>query len=192
MSGSQTAAVSTAEKQNLHVPNGLSVEREPQEESGVPFEIGRWLRDPVEAPQTVPNIDVRLRQLADRTAPTDNGATALRDRRIAEYEARLQNSRARAAAAYDAGCRDPEPMAATGAGLPRGAGHGYLLHPDRVSRPSRLAADTTDGPWAHHQQRASRLTPSQPRPASATQYGVHERVVETIGARMHRLPAPPT
>ncbi len=28
----------------------LHREREPQEETGVPFEIGRWLRDPVEAP----------------------------------------------------------------------------------------------------------------------------------------------
>ena len=120
-------------------------------------------------------------QLSTRTAPTDDGATALRDRCIAEYEARLQNSRARASAEYDAGYRDPEPTTATGAGLLRGAGHGYLLHPDRVSRPSWLAADTTDGPWARHQQRASRLTSSQPRPASATQYGAHKCVVETIG-----------
>ncbi len=80
----------------------------------------------------MPNIDVRPRQLADRTAPADDGATALQDRRIAEYEARLQNIRARATAAYDAGYRDPEPTAATGAGLLRGAGHDYLLHPDRV------------------------------------------------------------
>ncbi len=115
MSGSQTAAVSTAGEQNLQVSNGLSVEREPAEESGVLFEIGRRLRDPVEALQTMPNVDVRPRPLADRTAPTDDGATALRDRRIAEYKARLQNSHARASAAYDAGYRDPEPTAATGA-----------------------------------------------------------------------------
>ncbi len=191
MSESQSVAVTTAEKQHPQVPNGLSVEREPQEETGVPFEIGRWLQDLVEAPQTVPNIDVRPRQIADRKAPTDDGTTALRDRRIAEYEARLQNSRARSSAAYDAGYVGPEPTTATGTGLLRGAGHGYLLHPDRVRQPSRLAADTTDSPWARHQQRASSLTPSQPRPASATRYGAHERVVETIGARMHQLPAPP-
>ena len=187
----QTAAVTTAEERYAHSPNGLSTEREPQEESGVSFDIGRQLRDPVEALQTVPSVDTRPRQLAERTTPIDDGATALRDRRLAEYEARLQNSRARASAAHDAGYRNPEPTAATGAGLLRGAGHGYLLHPDRVSRPSRLAADTTDGPWTRHQQRAQRLTTSQPRPANATQCGVQERVVETIGARMHRLPAPP-
>ncbi len=82
-------------------------------------------------------------------------------------------------------------MATTGAGLLSGAGHGYLLHPNRVRRPSRLAADTRDGPWARHQQRAHRLAPSQPRPASATQYSAHEHVVKTIGARMHRQLAPP-
>ncbi len=159
---SQTVTVSVAEEQYTRSPNGLSTGREPQEEFGVSFDIGRQLRDPVEAPQTVPNVDARPWQLAERTAPIDDGTTALRDRRLAEYEARLQNSCARASAAHDAGYRDPEPTAATGAGLLRGAGHGYLLHPDRVSQPSRLAADTTDGPWARHQQRAQRLTPSQP------------------------------
>ncbi len=54
-------------------------------------------------------------------APTDDGATALRDRRIAEYEARLQESWARASAAYDAGYVSPEPTAATGAGLLQGS-----------------------------------------------------------------------
>ncbi len=188
---SQAVTVSMAEEQYTHSPNGLSTGREPLEELGVPYDIGRQLRDPVEVPQTVPNADARPRQTAERTASINDGATALRDRRIADYEARLQNSRARTSAAHDAGYRDPEPAAATGAGLLRGAGHSYLLHPDRVSRPSRLAADTTDGPWARHQQRVQRLTSSQPQSASATQYGVQERVVETIGARMHRQPAPP-
>ena len=188
---SQTVAESTVGEQYTCAPNGLSTGREPREETGVSFDIGRQLRDPVEAPQTVPNVDARPQQLAERTAPIDDGATALRDWRIAEYEARLQNSRARASAAHDAGYREPEPTTATGTGLLRGAGHGYLLHPDRVSRPSRLTAETTDGLWARHQQRAQRLTPSQPWSASATQYGAQERVVETIGARMHQLPAPP-
>ncbi len=159
----QTVAVTTAEERYTRSPNGLSTEREPQEESRVSVDIGRQLRDLVEALQTVPSADARPRQLSTRTAPTDDGATVLRDWRIAEYEARLQNSCARASAAYGAGYRDPELTAAMGAGLLRGAGHGYLLHPDRVSQPSRLAADTTDDPWARHQQRAHRLTPSQPR-----------------------------
>ncbi len=112
---SQTVSVSTAEEQYTRAPNGLSTEREPQAESGVPFDIGRQLRDPIEAPQTVPNVDARPWQLAQRMAPIDDGATALRDRRIAEYEARLQNSHARASVAHDAGYREPEPTDATGA-----------------------------------------------------------------------------
>ncbi len=66
----------------------------------------------------------------------------------------------------------------------RGARHSYLLNPDLVSRPSRLAADAMDSSWARHQQRAHRLTNSQPRPTSATQYGAHERVVEPLGTGM--------
>ncbi len=133
---SQATAVSTAEGRYTRSPNGLSIEREPREESGVLFDIGRQLRDPVEAPQTVPKVDACRRQLTERTDPTDDGATALRDRCKAEYKARLQNSQARAYAACNAGYIGPEPTAATGTGLLRGAGHGYLLHPDRVSRPS--------------------------------------------------------
>ncbi len=127
---SQAVAVPAAEERYTCSPNGLSTGGEPQEESGVLFDIGRQLRDPVEAPQTVPLVDVRPRQLAERTVPIDDGATALRDRRIAKYKARLENSCARASAAHDDGYIDPEPTAATGAGLLRGAGHGYLLHPD--------------------------------------------------------------
>ncbi len=112
---SQTVTVSVAEEQYTHSPNSLPTGREPQEESGVSFDIGRQSRDPVEAPQTVPNVDAHPRQPAERMAPIDDGATALQDRRIAEYEARLQNSRARASAAHDAGYREPEPTAATGA-----------------------------------------------------------------------------
>ncbi len=77
---SQTVAVSVAQEQYTRSPNGLSTRREPQEETGVPLNIGRQLRDPVEAQQTVPNVDARPRQLTERTTPIDDGATALRDR----------------------------------------------------------------------------------------------------------------
>ncbi len=186
----QTAAVTTAEEWYSRSTNSPSMVGGPQKEPEVAFDVGRQLRDPIEAPQTVPHVDVRPWHTPTRTAPEDDGATALQDQRIAEYEARLKNSRARAAAAYDARCSDLEPVAATGTGLLRGAGHSYLLHPDRVSWSSRLAADMMDGPWARHQQRAHKLTSSQPRSASATQYCAHEYVVESIGARMTRQPAP--
>ncbi len=130
MSEGQTVAVTTAEGRYTRSPNGPSPVGEPHEEPEAVFDIGRQLRDPTEASQTVPSADTCPRHLPSHTAPEDDRATTLRDRRIAEYEARLQNSRARGSAAYDAGCRDPEPVAATGVGLLRGAGHGYLLHPD--------------------------------------------------------------
>ncbi len=84
-------------------------------------------------------------------APEDDGATTLRDQHTAKYEARLQNSQARASASYDAGCRDPDPVAATGAGLLRGAGNGYLLHPDQVSHPGWLLTR-----WTAHGSTTSR------------------------------------
>ncbi len=142
----------------------------------------RQPRDPIGHPQVVSRTDVRPRQHAMRMVPKDDGATALRDRCIAEYEARLRNSQAQAPVAPDAGYDDPDLVTPMGAGLLRGAGHGYLLHPDRVSRPSRLAADTMDCPWDHQQQRAHKLTHSQPQMTSATRYGVHNWVVEPLGA----------
>ncbi len=162
MSARQTAAVITDEERYSHSTNGLPMVGEPQEEPEVAFDIDRQLRDPIEALQTVPHVDACPRHPLTCTTSEDDGATALQDKHIAKYEARLQNRQARASAAYDAGCRDPDPVATTSTGLLRGAGHGYLLHPDRVSQPSRQAADTVDSPWACHQQRAHRLTNSQP------------------------------
>ncbi len=108
----------------------------------VAFDISRQ----IEAPQTVPRIAARPEHPPTRTAPGDDGATALQDRRIAEYEVRLQNRRAQAPVAPNAGYRDPDPGATVGAGLLRGAGYSYLLHPDQVSWPTRLAADAMDIP----------------------------------------------
>ncbi len=151
----------------------------------VGFDIGRQLSDPVEAPQTVPHMNECPRHPPTCTAPEDDGDIALQDRGIAEYEARVQ-----AHVVPEAGYRDPDLVATTDAGLLRGARHGYLLHPDRVSQPTRLAADATDSPWARHQQRAHRLTNSQPQLTSATRYGVHDRVREPLGTGTAWQPAP--
>ena len=120
----------------------------------------------MEALQEVPKVDVRPRTAHVPLAPEDDGATALRDRRLAEYEARLQRSQARHAVRPENGLRE-FPGATTGMGLMRGAGHGYLLHPSRARRPSRQAADVTDSPWAHHQQRAHRMCSEPVRGAEA-------------------------
>ncbi len=83
---------------------------------------------------------MRPRDAGPRTAPIEDGATALRDRRLAEYETRLNHSQARPTATTEIGDERSDPMAATGGGILRGAGHGYLLYPSCTSQPSRLAA----------------------------------------------------
>ncbi len=72
----------------------------------------------------------------------------------------------------------------------RGAGHGYLLHPSRASRPSRQAADVTDSPWACHQQRAHRMGSETVHGAEAIPRGVpeRERAVELKIPRVARKP----
>ena len=103
----QIAVVTTAEERYARSPNGSPMAGEPQEEQGATFDIDRQLWDPVETPQVVPSVHARPWQPSVSKAPEDDGATAVQDWRIAEYEARLQNSWARASAAYDAGCRSP-------------------------------------------------------------------------------------
>ena len=158
----------------------------------VAFVADRHLREPQEAPQTVPHIDVCPRHPLVHTAPEDDGATALRNRRIAKYGARLRKNQAQAPVALEVGYEDPQPATTTGTGLLRVAGHGYLLHPGRVSRPTQLAAITVDSPWARHQQRAHRLSNGHSRSASGTRYGVHGQdwVAEPFGPGMAHKPAP--
>ena len=118
-----------------------------------------------------------------RTAPANDGATALRDRRLAEYEARLNHSQARPTATIGIGEERSDPMAATGGGILRGVGHDTLLHPSSASRHSRLAANVTDSPSARHQQRAQSLTKTSTRPTDAVYGDVHywERGLEHEG-----------
>ncbi len=189
MSERQTPASNTAEEQYSRSTNEPSIVGEPQEVPEVAFNIGRQLRDPPEAPQTMPCIDVHPLHPPMRMAFKDDGATALRDWHTAKYEARLRNSQAQAPVAQILG-RDLDLIATTGAGLLRGAGYGYFLHPDRLSRPTWLTADLVDSPWAHHQQRADGFTNNQPRSTSASQYGVHDWVAEPLGTGMARQPAP--
>ena len=133
------------------------------------------LPDPTGAPQVVSDTNMRPRDTRPQTVPVNDGATALRDRRLAEYEARLNHSQARPTATTEIGDERSDPMAATGSGILRGAGHGYLLHPQCASRPSRLAANVTDSPWARHQQRAQSLNKTSTRPSGAVYRDVHYR-----------------
>ncbi len=135
----------------------------------------RQFLDTTGAPQVVPDTDMHLRDTRPRTAPVNDGATALRDRRLAEYEARLNHSQARPTATTEIGDETSDPVAAMGGGILRGAGHGHLLHPQCASWPSRLAANVTDNLWAHHQQRAQSLNKTSTRPSGAVYKNVHYR-----------------
>ncbi len=77
MSERQTAAVTTAEEQHSRSTSGPSIVGEPQEKPEVAFDISRQLRDPIEAPQTVPSVDARPHHPPTHTAPEDDGATTL-------------------------------------------------------------------------------------------------------------------
>ncbi len=57
----------------------------------------------------------------------------LKDRRLAEYETRLNHSQAWPTATTEIGDERSNPMAATGSGILRGAGHGYLWNPHCAS-----------------------------------------------------------
>ncbi len=85
------------------------------------------------APQVVSNTDMHPRDARPRTAPVDDGATMLRDRRLAEYEARLNHSQARPTATTVIGGGRSDPIFAMGGGILIVAGH--LLHPSCASRP---------------------------------------------------------
>ncbi len=123
-------------------------------------------------------------------APEDDGATTLRDRRLAKYEARLQRSQARHMVPPENGPLEGSPGTTTGTGFMRGAGQGYLLHPSRASRPTRQAADVTDSPWARHQQRAHQMVSEPIRGAEAIPRGVPERgwAVELNDPRVAQKP----
>ncbi len=144
------------------------------------------------APQVLPDTDLCLRDARPQTASVDDGATALRDRCLAEYEARLNHSQARPTATMEIGDQRLDPMVAADGGILRGAGHGHLLHPSCASRPSRLVANVTDRPCARLQQRAQKLNWTSTRPLDAIYGDVHyrERGLEQEGPVLSRQFAP--
>ena len=99
----------------------------------------------------VPSTDVQPKSTQMWLVPEDD---ALRDRWIAEYEARLRANWAQPMVEPEKGYDEPDPVATSGAGLLLGAGHSHLLHPGWVIRPTQLAVETMDRSWARHKQRA--------------------------------------
>ncbi len=78
-------------------------------------------------------------------AGESNWATVLRDQRIAKYKVRLENSQRRPSVTPEARYEEPVQITTAGPGILRGAGHCQPLHPDRSSRPGRLASRAVPG-----------------------------------------------
>ncbi len=135
----QTAAQTApaADNQYWRATSRPPVTGEPQEVPQVAIPATQQTGLDTEAPQEVPKVDVHPRTARMQLAPKDDRATALRDRRLAEYEARLHRSQARPMVHASLGTT-------IGMGLMRGAGPGYLLHPGWASRPTRQATDIMD------------------------------------------------
>ncbi len=91
-----------------------TVNREPLEVSREPIMATRQLSDMTGAPQVVPDTNMRLRDNRPRMAPVNDGATALRDRRLTEYEARLNHSQARPTATTEIGDKMSDPCGCYG------------------------------------------------------------------------------
>ena len=65
--------------------------------------VTRKLPDTTGAPQVVPDTDMRTRDTRPRTAPDNDGATALSDKRLAEYALVLAERFGERTAAQNAG-----------------------------------------------------------------------------------------
>ncbi len=151
----------------------LTVMSEPQEVTIGATTTTKQPLNVTRAPQVVPDTDTRRMDARPRTAPVADGATALRSRRLTEYEARLKHSQARPTATTEIVDERSDPMVAMGGGILRGAEHGHLLHPGCASQPGRLPANVTDVPWARHQQGAQKLNGISAQPMDAIYGDVH-------------------
>ncbi len=166
-----------------------TVMSQPQEVPGGGGVNNGHLSTPSVAPQVVPDTDMRPRDALPQADPIDDGATVLRDRRLAEYEARLKHSQARPTATTEIGDERSDLMVTTGGGILSGARHGHLLHPICASR---LADNVTDSPRARHQQRTQKLNGTSTRSMDAIYGNVHyrERGMEQEGPVPSRQFAP--
>ncbi len=142
----QTAAQTApaADNQYRRATSRPPVTGEPQEVPQVAIPATQQTGLDTDAPQEVPKVDVHPRTARMQLAPKDDRATALQDRRLAEYKARLHRSQARPMVHPENGPREGSLGTTVGTGLMRVAGPGYLLHPSWASRPTRQAADIMD------------------------------------------------
>ncbi len=95
-------------------------------------------------------------------ARVDRGGidTTLRDRRLANYEAKLKQEEP----------VSPAQTAVIGASAPRGAEHYQMVYPGTGSASDPLRIGETASPWTRHQERAHRLSARPEQPSAGGYY----------------------
>ncbi len=115
---------------------------------------------PAGASNTGPTAAARARSAPAARVDKSGIDTALRDRRLANYEARLKQEEP----------VSPIPTAVVSASAPRSAEHYQMAHPGAGSASDPLRVGETVRPWTHHQERAHRLSARPEQPSAGGRY----------------------
>ncbi len=109
---------------------------------------------PAGATHTVPTAAARARSAPAARVDKSGICTALQDRRLANYTAKLKQEEP----------VSPVPTAVVSASTPRSTEHYPMVYPGTGSASDPLRIGETVSPWERHQERAHRLSarPSQP------------------------------
>ncbi len=100
---------------------------------------------PAEELNTVPMAAARARRAPAARVDKSGTETALRDRRLANYEARLKQEEP----------VSPVPTAVVSASAPRSTEHGQMVHPGAGSASKPLRVGEAISPWTRHQEQPS-------------------------------------
>ncbi len=115
---------------------------------------------PAGASNTAPTAAVHVRSAPAARVDKSGTETTLRDRRLANYEARLKQE----------GSVSLVPNAVAGASAPRRIEHSQMVHlgMDGASNPLRVGE--TVSPWTRHQEHTHRLSACPEQPSVASHY----------------------
>ncbi len=109
---------------------------------------------PAGAPSTAPMAAAHARSAPVARVNKSGTDTALRDQRLAIYEARLRQG----------GSVSPVLNAMASASIPRGTGHNQVVHPGVDSASNTLKVGESASTWTCHQERAHRLSACAEQP----------------------------
>ncbi len=115
---------------------------------------------PAGASNTVLTAAAHARRAPAARVDKSGTKTALRDRHLANYEARLKQE----------GPVSPVLTAVVSASAPRSAEHDQMVHPGADSASNSLRAGETVSPWTRHQERTHRLSARPEQPSAGGPY----------------------